>query len=159
MNDIYFFSTVLLAHMDFQASGSSITYLLLVMSLFVFGPLLLRKFIRMPKGLFISSFISYVLTLIIISCLSFRLWTPIVIVYLCFAVVFPYFYIVGFIEHLIESLFGQFGPVVGWIICNQTVILYLVAFCINTLVIFAIIRLILYYKHKVSAKKSQVEQV
>jgi len=55
-------------------------------------------------------------------------------------------------EVLIERLFGT------WITLDEAIVLYLVAFVVNTLAIFAIIRLILYIKHKVSAKKPQFGQ-
>jgi hypothetical protein len=116
------------------------------MSLFVFGPLLFKKFLRVPKGLFISSFISYVLVLINILYFSFDLDVPEIIRRSCLATVFLSFYIVRFIENFTEW---------WWIISNQEVILYLVAFIVNTLVIFAIIRLFLYIRQP---KKPQVKQ-
>ena len=153
MNDIYFFTSVL-AHMDFYTSGSSAICLLVVMSFFVFGPLLFRKVIRIPKGLFISSFISYVIILVIILCFALRLWTPYLLLYLCVTIIRPNFYIVGYIEELTEQLFGP----VWWIITNQNIIIYLVTFIMNTLYIFAIIRLVLFIKYKISGEKSQTKQ-
>jgi hypothetical protein len=157
MNDIYSSSAVLLAH-GLYISGSSGICLLIIMSLFVFGLLLFRIFGRTPKGLFISSAISYALVLINILQFSFRLRIPYIVIYPCFAVVYPYFYIVGFIEWLMEQLFGPVSGPSYWIALNQTIFLFLVAFIIDTLCIFAIIRLILYIKRKVSAKKPQVKQ-
>jgi len=148
MNNIYSSAAIPLAHMDFEISSSSMIYLLIVMSLFVFGPLLFKKSIRMPKGLFLSFFVSYVLILIIITCLSSRLLPFKTILYPCITVVFPNL----FIEYLIGELFGL------WRIYNQTAIIYLVTFIMNTLYIFAIVRLILYIKHKISSKKPQDEQ-
>jgi hypothetical protein len=157
MNDIYSLSTLVLAHVIIEWSNKIYAYLA-VISLFVLGLLLCRKVVRIPKGLFISSFISYVLLLINILGFAFRVWLPDIVLYPCFAVVYPYFYIVGFIEWLMEQLFGQVSGPLYWIMLNRTVFLYLVAFIINTLCIFAIIRLILYIKRKVSAKKPQVKQ-
>jgi hypothetical protein len=159
MNDVYSSSAVSLAHILFEISNMKFFYAsLAVMSLFVFGPLLFRKFIRMPKGLFISSLISYVLILIIILCLSFRSRTTniniIIVSYACFVIVFPNLYIVGFIEVLLERFFGS-GFYVTF---DQTIVIYLVTFIMNTLYIFVITRLILYIKHKVSVKKTQVKQ-
>jgi len=153
MNNIYSLSTVVLAH-GLQISGSSRIFLLIVMSLFVFGPLLFKEAVRMPKGLFISSFISYALVLVNILVLSLKSWIPIEVAFPFLMVVYPYFHIVGFIEDLMERLFGQFGPV-QWIISNQEFAIFLVAFIINTLCIFAIIRLFLYIR---KPKKPRVKQ-
>jgi hypothetical protein len=154
-------SAVLLAHMSFGISSSHMKYFyafLAVMSLFVFGLLLFRKFVRTPKGLFISSFISYVLVLINILQLSFDLRVPKVVGYLCFAVgIWPscpiVYSLIYPMEVLTERLFGS------WITFDETIILYLVSFGLNTLGIFAIIRLILYIKHKVSAQKPHLEEI
>lgn len=153
MNDIYSLSTVVLAHGLYTSVGSGV-WLLIVMSLFVFGLLLFRIFSRTPKGLFISSVISYVLVLIMILQFSFELQIPNIVGYPCFAVVFyPSFFILYSIEVLLEWLFGS-----GLYVSNETIVLFSIAFIIDTLGIFAIIRLILYIKRKVSAKKPQVKQ-
>jgi len=148
MNDFYSSSSVVLAHSFFTSVGIGVSFLI-VMSLLVFGPLLFRKTVRMPKGLFISSFISYVLVLINILYFAFHLLIPKIILYPCFLVVFyPSFYIIYAIDFLLgsEGIFGGLN------------IFFLVAFIIDTLCIFAIIRLILYIKHKISVKKSQIRQ-
>jgi hypothetical protein len=150
-------SAVLLAHISFGINSSNMKYfyaLLAVMSLFVFGLLLFRKFVRTPKGLFISSFISYVLVLVNILQLSFDLRLPKAIGYLCFAVgIWPscpiVYSIIYPMEVLTERLFGS------WITFDETIILYLVAFVVNTLCIFAIIRLFLYIRQP---KKPQFKQ-
>ena len=153
MNDIYSLSTVVLAHGLYTSVGSGV-WLLIVMSLFVFGLLLCRISSRTPKGLFLSSVISYVLVLIMILQFCFRLQIPDIIGYPCFTVVFyPSFAILYSIEVLWEWLFGS-----GLYFSNETIVLFLIAFIIDTLCIFAIIRLFLYIKRKVSAKKSQVKQ-
>jgi len=152
MNDFYSCSSVVLAHGDFGISIRSLTYLLIAISLFVFGPLLLRKLIRMPKGLFISSFISYVLILIIIYYISFDFQN--IMSLPCFFVMFPNLFILGFIERV----FGQMGAFSRWIGSNEIAIIYLATFIMNTLYIFVIVRLILYIKDKVSSKKSAAGQ-
>jgi len=147
MNDIYYSSNVLLAHVLFEMN-SSFYVSLAVMALFVFGLLLFRKFGRIPKGLFISSFISYVLLLINILYFVSDLRIPKAVGYLC---LYPSFLIAEVLmEWLSETWLSS--------MFDGRVILFWVAFSINTLGIFAIIRLILYIKRKVSAKKSQVKQ-
>ncbi len=150
----YSLSSVVLAH-GLDISGSSGIWLLIIMSLFVFGLLLCRKVVKIPKGLFISSFISYVLLLINILILSFRSQIPIE-VGLPFVMVgiLPSYLILIYTGGSLEWLFGSgFCDMLDW-----TIVLFLIAFIINTLCIFAIIRLILYIKRKVSAKKPQVKQ-
>ena len=158
MNDIYSSSPVLLAH-GLQISSSSITCLLTVMSLFVFGLLLCRKFVRIPKGLFVSSFISYVLLIINILALSFDLPIPIE-VELPFVVVgiLPSSLILDYTNGLLEWLFGSGLYVIDEMFNGEPITVYLVAFIVNTLCIFAITRLILYIDRKGSAKKPQVKQ-
>lgn len=154
MNDIYSLSTVVLAHGLYTSVGNGV-WLLIVMSLFVLGLLLCRKFVRIPKGLFISSAISYVLVLINILQFSFRLQIPYIVIYPCFVVVvYPSFFMLYYIESLLEWLFGSGF----YVMFNKIIVLFLNAFIIDTLGIFAIIRLILYIKRKVSAKKPQVKQ-
>jgi uncharacterized membrane protein len=137
MNDIYFCKSVL-AH-GLQMSASSGIYLLIVLAFFIFGLFVYRKDARIPKGLFVSSIIPYILVLISILQFSFDLQVPDVIGYICFAA--------GFYPNFLID--GAFGMGAGF---------FLAAFIIDTLVIFAIVRLILFIKHKVSAKKPQDEQ-
>ena len=156
MEYIYSSSGVLLAHMTFEINNVKYLYAsLAVMSLFVFGLLLCRKFARTPRWLFVSSFISYVLVLVNILQLSFDLRIPKAVGYSCFTVgIYPSILIVASMEGAAEWLFES-----GWgIMFDETIILYLVAFTINTLVIFAIARLILYIKRNVSAKKLRVKE-
>jgi hypothetical protein len=153
MNDIYCSSPILLAHVLIEEDSGLYAYLA-VISLFVFGLLLFRIFGRTPKGSFISSFISYVLLLINILGFSFGVRIPIEVLVPCFVVgMWPSLYIVGFIGELTERLFGPVSFPAYWLLDYHTSFLCLVAFSINTLCIFAIIQLILYIKHKVSAKK------
>jgi len=157
MNDFYFCTSVL-AHGGIDLSGVGGIFLLIVMSLFVFGPLLFKATIKMPKGLFISSLISYVLILGNISVLSFDLFhslIPVEIEALFFLFVYPYIRIVVFIEVLMEDLFGPFGGPERWIVSNQGLVLYLIAFIINTFCIFVIIRLFIYIRQH---KKPQIKQ-
>lgn len=148
MNDIYSLSTVVLAHGLHTSVGSGV-WLLIVMSLFVFGLLLCRKFVRIPKGLFISSVISCILVLINILQFSFELQIPEIVGNPCFMVViYPAFFIIHSIDFLFDST----------VISVEGNSVFLIAFFIDTLCIFAIIRLILYINHKGSAKKPQVKQ-
>jgi hypothetical protein len=144
---------------------------LAAMSLFVLGLLFFRKFIKPTKGLIISIFISYILLLVAFLPL-FGLQIPETFIgpYLL-VVTGPSFCITG----CTAALFN-YGPAfllkelkevgllrmsfytmndAGWIwrIASDWV-----AFGINTLGIFAIIRLILYIKRRVSAKKTQFGQ-
>lgn len=154
MNDIYSSSPVLLAHVLIEQSSNIYAYLA-VISLFVFGLLLFRIFVRTPKGLFVSSVISYVLVLINILQFCFRLRIPNIVLYPCFVVgIWPSYLILYYIEVLGERLFGS-----GFYdMFDETIALFLTAFIINTLCIFAIIRLFLYINRKPSAKKPQVKQ-
>jgi hypothetical protein len=141
----------ILAHQLFEAN-TSLYASLAVISLFVIGLLLFRKSIRMPKGLIVSSLISYVLVLINILQIAFHLRIPNVVWHPCFTVgIYPTIFLVNSIFVLSERLFGS-----GWwtmFLDN----LCIDAFCINALVIFAIIRLFLYIKRKASVKKLQTE--
>lgn len=158
MNDIYSLSTVLLAHQLFELN-SSLYASLAVISLFVLGLLLFRMVARTPKGLFISSFISYVLLLINILYFFYDLGIPKAVGNLCFAVgIWPSYLIVLYVKSLAVWLFGDkwlfesgWWIIFAWNLC-------VVAFIVNTLGIFAIIRLILYIKRKVPSKKPQVKQ-
>jgi len=136
MNDFYF-CTPVLAHggLDLYLSGGSLIFLLTIMALFMFGPLLFRKSFRMPKGLFVSSFISCIIVLVSILFFSFNLPVPIEVMFPFYAVISPYLHIIHFIDNL-----GEWR----WFVTHWQVVLYLIAFIINTLVIFAIIRLFLF---------------
>lgn len=153
----HFSSTVLLAHVLIEMNSKLYAFLAII-SLFIFGLLLFRKVVRVPKGLFISSLTSYVLVLINILGFSFKL-LPIEVAYPCFVVgIWPSSYIVVYINKLADCLFGeQWLFESGWWIMFDWN-LCVVAFVVNTLGIFAIIRLVLYIKRKVSTKKPQVKQ-
>jgi hypothetical protein len=138
------------------------------MFLFVFGLFFFRKFVRPPKGLIVSFFISYILLLIACSIL-FGLKIPETLMRpYDFVVMDPSFCIIG----CIAALFNH-GPTLllkglkelgllqtaafalndaSWI---WSIVVDWVALCMNTFFAFAIIRLILHIKHKVSAKKPQ----
>lgn len=136
MNDVCSFSFGVLAH-GFDISRGSGISLLIIMSLFVFGLLIFRKDARIPKGLFVSSIIPYVLVLICILQLSFELQVPDATTgYICFAAVF----------YLNLPMIFIFGTGSGF---------FFAAFIIDTLIIFGIIRLILYIKQKITVKKPQ----
>jgi membrane-associated HD superfamily phosphohydrolase len=137
MNDFYSSSSIVLAHgIDMSANGG--IGLLIVMTLFVLGLFVYRKNTRIPKALFTSSVISWLLVLISILIFFFKIQVPDVVGNLwVIAIWCP--------NALIN---GAFGMGAGF---------FLAAFIIDTLCIFAIIRLILYIKGKISAKKSQTE--
>ncbi|HUV40425.1 MAG TPA: hypothetical protein VMW23_01385 [Sedimentisphaerales bacterium] len=160
MKYTYSSSGVLLAHQILEI-GTSLYWSLAVISLFVFGLLLCRKFVKTPKGLVTSSLVSYGLLLVNIFDFLSDLPIPKAIGYFCFAVgIYPNILIVYLIEVFTDWLFGEEWLFESgwWVIFDGRVTIYLAAFTINTLVIFAIIRLILYIKHKLSAKKSQGKQ-
>jgi len=158
MNDIYSSSAILLAHVLIEMNNRLCAYLA-VISLFVFGLLLFRIFGRTPKGLFISSFISYVLLLINILYFFCDLRIPKAVGDLCFAVgIWPSWLIGRYMAELAVWLFGEewlfesgWDILFAWNLC-------VVAFIVNTLGIFAIIRLTSYIRRKVLAKKPQVKQ-
>lgn len=137
MNYFYFFTSVL-AHGIGPSIGGGIC-LLIVLTLFMFGLLIYRKDIRIPKGLFVSSIIPYILVLICILPFYFELQIPKIIDIPCFMIVFYSNFIID----------GAFGMGAGF---------FLAAFIIDTLIIFMIIRLILYIKHKVLSEKPQVKE-
>ncbi len=158
MKYVHFSSPILLAHVLIEMNNKLYAFLA-VISLFVFGLLLCRKLVRIPKGLFISSFISYVLLLINIWGFVFRVWIPIEVVFPFFvAGIWPSYLIVVYINKLGDWLFGEEWLFESgwWIMFDWN--LCVVAFIVNTLGTFAVIRLILYIKHKVSAKKPQIGQ-
>jgi hypothetical protein len=135
MNDIYS-SSVVLAH-GIGPSVEGGICLLIFLPLFMFGLLIFRKNTRIPKGLFVSSIIPYILVLICILPFYFELQIPKRIDISCFMIVFYSNFLI----------MGGLGTGAGF---------FLAAFIIDTLIIFGIIRLILYIKHKISAKKSQM---
>ncbi len=136
-----------------------------VMSLFVFGLLLFKKFIKPPKGLIVSFFISYVLMLIrFLPIFGLQMPKTLIGIYL-FVVMSLSFYITGciavlfnygpayFIEGLKEAgltrmIFGTFNDVS----CIWNIIDDWVALIINAFVIFAIIRLFLYIRQQENRK-------
>jgi hypothetical protein len=141
----------ILAHQLIEVN-KSLYVSLAVISLLVIGLLLFRKSVRMPKGLIVSSLISYVLVLINIVQIAFHLPIPNVVGNICFtAGIYPSIFIVGSLAGLSERLFSSSD----WAIFLDN--LCIDAFFINTLVIFAIIRLFLYIKRKVSVKKPQTK--
>jgi hypothetical protein len=134
------------------------------MSVFCFGLLLLKIFVRLPKGLIAASFISYVLILIFILLFIFRLPVSknfiVAINPLFWIVMGPSYCIAACIEALSESRRayflkeGWFGATIMRLLESEPyVYMYigLLAFCLNTLLIFVIIRLFL--KHKVVDQK------
>jgi hypothetical protein len=138
----------ILAHQLFE-TNTSLYVSLAVISLFVIGLLLFRKSVKMPKGLIVSSLISYVLLLANVLGIAFHLRIPEVIGYICFtAGLYPTIFLVGSVGALLERLFS----LSEWTVFLDN--LCIDAFFINTLVIFAIIRLFLYIKHKASVKKT-----
>ena len=151
-------SPVLLAHV-FLEKGSTLYACLAVISVFVLGLLLCRKFVRTPRWLFVSSLISYVLLLLNVFVFCFGLWAPKIVRYLFFVVgIYPSLLIASSIGALADRLFGAerlfesgWWVIFDWNLCP-------VAFIINTLGIFAMIRLVVYVKHKVSAKKQETNR-
>jgi hypothetical protein len=146
MNDIFSCSSIVLAH------GPNISFiggvsLLIVMFLFVFGLWIFNLYDKISKELFLSSIISYVLVLINILYFMCPLLIPKIILYPCYwAVCHPSYYIINGLFRSMD-IFG-----------NNISALFLVGFIIDTLIIFAIIKLILFIKHKVSSKEPQVKQ-
>jgi len=148
---------------DMFLSGRDAIPFIIIMSVFVFGLLLFKKIVRIPKRLFIFAFISYILMLFII--LWIYLWgkcfpdiTNIfidIIGFLCVLVILPNFFFFNFMEELIGYGFTWYYA--QWPVVFQTM-LYLMTFLMNILYIFLIIKLILFIKHKISAKKSQIKQ-
>lgn len=134
MNNIYSFSSVVLAH-GINMSRSEGIFLIVVMPLIVLVPLLYKKSV---KVLFISSIIPYVIVTLSILDFSFGL--------------FPH-------NSIVMKIFSVAVLYPGFIFLNTGGFFFLAAFIIDTLLIFGLIRLVLYIKHKVSAKKPQIKQV
>lgn len=159
MNDIHSSSGVSAMHYYMVRSEISI---LIIVTIIMFVLFIYRKNARMPKGLFISSLVSYVVLvgylsgLILHICSNF--WICQTVRYLkllCSVVMLPSLYItIGFVKfiNLMREMFGLFPPY--WMY-THLITVYLSMFVINTLLIFAMIRLILYIKHKIAAKKPQ----
>jgi hypothetical protein len=134
MNDTFSSLNVVLAHgIDRSASGG--ISILIIMSLFLFGLLIFRKAGRIPKGLFVSSIIPYIIVTISILDICFEC-IPKAAGYFCFAVVF-------------YSSFPFLDTGSSY---------FLATFVVDTLIIFGIIRLILFIKRKFSSKKSMPVQ-
>jgi hypothetical protein len=136
MNDFYSFLSVL-AHSGLNMSNSEGVFLLIVMLLLMLGALLSRKTFKLPIDLWASSIIPYIMVAISILCLRFDLWVPDMIRKFCYTVV-------GYS---------------GLVFCvNNGILIFSTAFIIDTLLIFGLIRLILFIKHKISGEKSQTKQ-
>ena len=128
----YFCSFVLAHGIDMYASSG--ICLLIVLALFMLGLLIFRKDARIPKGLFVSTIIPFILVLISILIFSFGLWVPDVVKNPCFmAIWYPNLLIMG-----------AFGMGVGF---------FTSAFIMDTLIIFAILRMIIYIRSKLLFKK------
>jgi hypothetical protein len=137
---------------------------LVVMPLFVFGFLLFRKGTRPPKELIIAIFISYILVASNVLYYVFKLPLPEVLMTPCtWIVMMPSYCIAACIMALFED--PAFFLKNGWLGASVMsffdrapyyahLVICLLAFIVNTLLIFAIIRLILRIKHKVSAQKT-----
>jgi hypothetical protein len=141
----------ILAHQLIEAN-TSLYVSLAVISLFVIGLLLFRKSVRMPKGLIIASLISFALVLINVLQIVFKLRIPKIVGHICFIIGIDIpISLAGSLVALAEQFFNSGG----WSRAFANLCIY--TFVINTLVIFAIIRLILYIKRKASVKKPQTE--
>ena len=148
---------------DIFLSGENAIPFIIIMSVFVFALLLFKKVIRVPKRLFISSFISYILMLFIVLWfyLAGKCFPDIflssmflkIITFLCILVILPNFFFFNLMEELINLPHWLYS----WPILFQT-ILYLMTFIMNTLYIFWIIRLILFIKHKILSRKNAAVQ-
>ena len=139
MNDIFSSSSVILAHGFTTPTVNEGIFVLVVMTIYLFGLLIYKIFAVIPKGLFVSSLISCVLVSICVLDYYFKLPIPKVIVDSCDAAVF-------YPNFLTLLIF--------WGINNSTGC-FVSAFIIETLLIFAIIRLILFIKHKISSKNKK----
>lgn len=156
MNDANSSSAVSAMRYYMFRSGISI---LIIVTIIMFVLFIYRKNTRMPKGLFISSLVSYVVLvgylsgLILGLCSNF--WICQTLRYLkllCSVVMLPSLYItIGFIKfiNLMREMFGLFPP---YLMYTHLIVIYLSMFIINALLIFAIIRLILFIKHKIASK-------
>jgi hypothetical protein len=134
MNDIFSSLNVVLAH-GFDISRDSGVSLLIIMSLFVFVPLFLKKSINMPKGLWASSIVPYVLVSINVLQLSCGLYISKTTEFICLMAI-------GCPNFFLMLIFGS------------GIEFFMAAFVIDTLCIFAIVRLTLFIKYKFSSKKN-----
>jgi len=135
MNDIYF-CTYVLAHSGLRISAGGGICFLIVLVLFMFGLLIFRKNTNI-KRLFISSIIPYVLVAITMMDF-FDLYVPYIVRKFCTTVVW-----------YSGLIFANTGSLACFLVA---------AFIVDTLIIFGIIRLILFIKHEISGKKSQTEE-
>jgi len=133
MSEIYSLSSAVLAHgLDVDCTGGIL--LLSIMSIVVWGSLIWKK-----KWLFVSSVIPYVLISVFILQFAFEVKIPDAIVYFCLDIAF---YPCSHIPLILGINSG----------------LFLEMFIIDTLIIFGIIKLILFIKHKISSKKKSTVQ-
>jgi hypothetical protein len=157
MNNCFSCTSALLAMGidDIFLTGKDAIPFIIIMSIFVFGLLLFKKVVRTPQRLFTSAFISYILMILIdfcfyLGCVCFPDSNNIllnIITFLCILVVLPNFRFFNLLEELFPVLLYR-DPVVF-----QTM-LYLMTFLMNILYIFWIIKLILFIRYKISAKKT-----
>jgi hypothetical protein len=157
MNDANSSSGVSAMHYYMFRSGISI---LIIVTIIMFVLFIYRKNARMPKGLFISSLVSYVVLvgylsgLILGLCSNFWICQIIrCLKLLCSMVTLPSLYItIGFIKfiNLMREMFGLFPP---YLMYTHLILIYLCMFVINALLIFGIIRLILFIKHKITSRR------
>ena len=129
----FYFNTFVLAHgIDMNRRGG--VFLIIVMSLFVFCSLMFRKYLKMPRGLWGSFVVPYIIVTISILDFSFDLFAPTsIVVKICsIAVFYP-----------------------GFIFSNAGFLFFVAAFIIDTLIIFGLIRLISFIKHKILPKTSK----
>jgi hypothetical protein len=114
----------------------------IVMTIYLFWLLMYKIFATIPKGLFISSLISYILVSICVLDYYFKLPIPKIIGESCDAAVF----------------YPNFITLLIFWSANSSTGCFISAFIVETLVIFGLIRLVLYIKHKISPKKPQIKQ-
>jgi hypothetical protein len=163
MNDIYSPSET--SAMNYHMINSRIG-ILIIMSLIMFVLFIYRKNARMPKGLFISSLVSCVLVLvgdlsglILYLCSNFWICQPVIYIgRLCYIVIFPGYYITFSFVRFINFIKGLFGLPPLYLMHTHLITVYLSIFVINALLIFVIVRLILFIKQKVSPKEPQIKQ-
>lgn len=156
MNHIHIHSAIL-AHQLIEADKNFYASIA-VITLFVFGTLFFRKVIRFPKGLIMSSFISYALLLFNLLYYFFRLHIPESMGNFFFATgIMPSFKIICYIGGIANRLFGEERLFESgwWVVFNwRGGTLCILSFILNAMVIFAIIRLALHIKRKLSVKIS-----
>lgn len=150
MSDVFASSFGVLAHgIEMSSEGGMIVliimtyYLLVVMAFYLYVLLIRRKKVKILRGLFVSSLISYVLVLINILYFSFMWHIPKSIENTCFSAAFLPSSPAIFIFWGSEDASG----------------FYMVAFIVDTLIIFGIIRLILYIKKIAFKNRQEVKRV